>query len=425
MSTRRASTWLTYLIAGVTAASIAVAGGAPTTASEPAMLGAAPAATAIDPIVGQWSYQGGIVEVTGSNGNFAGRIVQATSFNQCVHQVGQQMWTIHGSNGSYSGTHVGFNLADCTDLPMSATFTLSDNGDGTLSLRLCAEAGCATLQRAVPPDTSPPDVTLDAPNGIVPLGRSFKVRWTVTDDSEEAKVTATMYSNGSEVFIDATDGLVEAKGATMVGTVDPVSGFPGPFYLCMSAEDAAGNKSVNWPQTECAWLSLEVALDQLPSVANGCGGAQWGDLAASVQNWLLDTKSYGGEEVNFRLACNQHDAGYAGITVYDPFLRKVVDFRKWSRLRVDNKFYDDLGTLCRKQLSSKVSKLNTFRCTRGLPLDKVLLTELAGKSPGALAYYEAVRAYAEAAFDTNVTRPGVQTDNNPPTWPEGGGRKNA
>ncbi len=42
-------------------------------------------ATQIDPIVGDWETQGGVIHVTGSGSDFTGVVTQATSFNQCTH----------------------------------------------------------------------------------------------------------------------------------------------------------------------------------------------------------------------------------------------------------------------------------------------------------------------------------------------------
>ncbi len=404
---------------------VGMLGAAPAQATGRAGRSATPAAASVDPIVGAWGYQGGVIQVTGSESQFIGVITQATSFNQCTHAVGQRIWTIRGSNGSYSGTHIGVNLPDCTDLPMAANWSLQDNGDGTYSLRLCAEAGCATLHRAG--DTTPPTILLEVPQGTVPLGRTFKVRWAVTDDSKEAVVTAVLYSGGTivEGYPTSTDGLIQATGKPHESTVDAAPrNYPGPFYLCMSAQDAAGNESPNAPQSTCRWLSLQVSLAALPDTANGCGGAQWGEWAGDVQNWALDTQKYGGRTVNFRAACNQHDAGYAGVTVYDNFIGRIIDFRTWTRARVDEKFQTDLRTLCHKYLGDHVSARTMSKCTNGPSWADFGIGTAVTTSPGAITYYEGVRAEAQAAFDTDVTVSGTQTSTNPVTWPEGGGRNN-
>ncbi|MDO8307757.1 MAG: hypothetical protein Q7V58_05280 [Actinomycetota bacterium] len=359
--------------------------------------------------------------MTGSGSDYTGIVTQATSFNQCTHPVGQRIWTLHGSGGSYSGTHIGVDFANCGELPMAATWNLTDNEDGTYSLRLCADAGCATLHRAA--DTSPPEITLQVPDRPIRAGKEFKVRWSVSDDSGEAQLNIALYSNGTVVegFSEASKGLVNATGKLMQGTVGAVSGWPGPFYLCMWAEDAAGNRSDNAPYSACGWVAIEVLLRQLPATANGCGGAQWGEWAAMVQNWLLDSQEYHGWKVEFRTACNQHDAGYAGITVKDPFRNGgIIDFREWTRSEVDSKFKDDLAALCRKWLKpAHLTAAQMDQCEEGPQLALV-----PGATPGAATYFEGVRAYARAAFDTNPTLQGVQTDNMPQTNPPGAGRDN-
>jgi hypothetical protein len=424
MRTRRSIWGVTAALgAGLLALTMGTAGAVPLPPAEAGTAAAlaGPTVDTPDPIVGQWSFQSGVVEVTGSGGSFSGQVVQPATFSSCTHPAGQRMWTINGSGGSYSGTHIGFNLADCTDLPMSASFSVTAEGD-TYSLTLCTDSGCATLHRAAPVDTSPPTVAVGGPKKIIGLGKTFTITYAVADDSGQASVALVLYSGGTQVYTESTDGLVVADATVRKGKLGPVSGYPGPFYLCMSATDAAGNSSVNAPNSACVWLSIQVPV---PLVSNGCGGAQYGETAESVQNWLLDTKVYGGETVNFRMACNLHDAGYGGATVADPFLKRVVDYRTWTRLQVDEKFRQDLSTLCRKYLSKHVSKLDRFRCTDGLGLDHIILTELALQSPGSRAYYEGVRAYAKDAFDTNMTIPGVQTDNMPTTNPPGGGRDNS
>lgn len=210
---------------------------------------------------------------------------------------------------------------------------------------------------------------------------------------------------------------VAASGSTLGGSFTTAGNGTGPYFFCFWAEDAAGNRSVNAPRSSCQWLSVQVPVAR---VANGCGGAQWGSFWASVQNWFLDSRKYGGYTVYFRMACNLHDAGYSGATVADPFSGKIIDFRTWSRLRVDNKFYDDIGTLCSKYLYNAAARKYLWRCQRGMPMDTV-----AGVvQPGALAYYQGVRSYAEDAYDADATVPGTQTVVPTGTVPTGGARSN-
>lgn len=272
-------------------------------------------------------------------------------------------------------------------------------------------------------DTKPPVVTLRVPGDIpgigdiIGIGAAVNVSWSVYDDSKQAKWTLTLYSGGAGVdYLSSHGRLVKALGDKQESRVDPGSG-DGPFYVCVSAADDAGNKT-----KLCKWLSIQVPV---PRVSNGCGGAQFGPGALAVQNWLLDTQEYGGVPVDFRVACNLHDAGYGGLTVYDPFFRRVVDYRTWTRADVDAIFRLHLRRLCHKYLDDhNVTDDQMWTCTEGLPLAQVSVTVAAGLSPGARAYFEGVREHALAAFDTDVTKPGTQTDNMPSTSPPGGGRNN-
>ena len=53
--------------------------------------------------------------------------------------------------------------------------------------------------------------------------------------------------------------------------------------------------------------------------------------------------------VNFRAACDMHDAGYDGGIVLDP-RRGYVDTRALSRRTIDDRFYDDLINSCNAQI---------------------------------------------------------------------------
>ncbi len=70
----------------------ALAGGAPTSAS--------------DPIVGLWSYRGGTLTVAAADGGFTGTVVKPLAFSaSCTHPAGERMWTITPGADGYAGTH--------------------------------------------------------------------------------------------------------------------------------------------------------------------------------------------------------------------------------------------------------------------------------------------------------------------------------
>lgn len=252
---------------------------------------------------------------------------------------------------------------------------------------------------------------------------SARVQFSVKDNSRKAKLTWTLYSDGTAAKHGGGSALRPATGAEQVTTVKAVNGFPGPYYVCLGAEDANGNKSRAWPNSSCGWVPLLVDLADSP-VINGCGGSQWGEFVAEAQALVLDVRTYGSTIVRFAEACNIHDAGYAGITVHDPISGRVIDFRKWTRQSVDELFLEDLRALCERRLEGRESVALVRGCKNGDPVAEALL--MVGASPpiGALTYFTAVRTFAGDAYDTNATMPGTQTNNRPTTWPPGGGRNN-
>ncbi len=73
--------------------------------------GLSPSAQAAQPIEAVWSFNGGQVAIhPGPAGTFIGTVVQATSFAQCSHPVGEEMWSglRVQPDGSYWGLHQWF-----------------------------------------------------------------------------------------------------------------------------------------------------------------------------------------------------------------------------------------------------------------------------------------------------------------------------
>ena len=100
--------------------------------------------------------------------------------------------------------------------------------------------------------------------------------------------------------------------------------------------------------------------------------------------------------VNFRAACDMHDAGYDGGWVLDPVNGVIVDTRGLSRLTIDNRFYNDLITLCNRQIGA-----NAF-------VARSLCYSIAA------TYYGAVRAAGFALFDASPGVPGLQSSGTRP-----------
>ena len=145
----------------------------------------------------------------------------------------------------------------------------------------------------------------------------------------------------------------------------------------------------------------------IESVSNGCGGAGWGDTLVRVQNYLGNTSRYADSNinplartypVNFKDACDLHDAGYAGAIVRDKLNGgRIVDFRTWSRERVDKKFLEDMRYLCKRQSpGTALTARKNCQSTGG------------NASVGAKSRFNFVRCWGSLLFDAAPERPGKQ-----------------
>lgn len=139
----------------------------------------------------------------------------------------------------------------------------------------------------------------------------------------------------------------------------------------------------------------------MAAVSNGCGGRGWAALE-KAQNYLGNrhtywqslTRSY---TVNFKPACDLHDAGYGGQTVPDAINGGTVDYRTWSRGHVDRKFLADMHTLCREKIPPSAANALEKCLSRGGPL-----------SIGSRALFDFVSKHGWRFFDADLTKPGIQ-----------------
>ena len=152
--------------------------------------------------------------------------------------------------------------------------------------------------------------------------------------------------------------------------------------------------------------AVEELVVAIESVSNGCGGPRW-DPVVNGENYLGNTSKYADSNinplartytVNFKDACDLHDAGYAGAVVRDKLNgNRIVDFRNWSRRRVDDKFLDDMRLLCARQLpKTTLTALKNCKSTGG------------NGSYGARSRYNVVRCWGNLVFDADPRRPGTQ-----------------
>lgn len=389
-------------------------------------------------IVGTWAVEGGLVEVkqdsSDSNFSWVGRIVQPLT-STCPFTVGEGVWFIRqGSPSTSQPLSSGF--AYYADPSSSGCYPQGDPVEfrwvNANTLNVVREvSGYAGLEYvplyaatrvggspdddgdddAVATDTSPPVIEAIGSSTPAPLGSKPSLQYRVTDDSGTARVRVALYSDGVVAFAGVTGGFRKATGQLQQATLkkDPTStGYFGPFYFCVWAEDKAGNRSAGWPESSCAWRPIEVDMKALVKAnkVNRCGPNN-GYASTIAWNLLLNVRTVGGIPVGFFPACNAHDAGYWGYAFRNPVTREVVDTRTWSRNEVDNRFRADLETLCARRLSDHPDLLAECQTSDTF---------------GATAYFIAVDYGGRGGFDADATRPGTQHELPASTNPVGGGR---
>jgi hypothetical protein len=365
---------------------------------------------------GVWHGGGHSVRITGTvQSGFTVTAAESWMVIGCPIPAGTLLSSYKpAGNGTFTATYLwteattvqGQDGVQCESSYRSETgiSAVQKNRGKTVVISGCSYAYCATLTRDTtdqPKDTKPPRVKA-FDRGFTQPGTIAPLRYTVTDDSKRATVHLRLFDGGRKVGSKRLSNIA-ATGDQRDWHV-LLGHRKGPMYYCVWAQDAAGNRSEDAPYSACGWISLIANVDD---VSNGCGGAQWGNFWEKVQNFFLDSQKYYGFRVDFRDACNAHDAGYGGFTVKDPVTHRVTDFRTWTRARVDQKFQSDLQTLCSRKIKGDSQKARMARqaCQFGPHLS---LTMPLADTAGATAYFEGVRTYAKAAFDADPMREGTQ-----------------
>lgn len=245
-------------------------------------------------------------------------------------------------------------------------------------------------------DTTPPTVRAIPIGKVLRIGTRYKQRYWVKDDSRKAYVYADLFDGGTKIRHAQSNGLTAANGTPGWADVTPGSKRKGPLEFCVHARDAAGNRSAKAPKSSCSWLDVLVPIK---NVSNQCGGAGW-DAVVAFENWVgnssdfYDNKLGESFTVDFRDACNIHDAGYGGATVRDILAgkrgnRPIVNFRKWSRRDVDDKFQADMKKICLRDIPKR-APLARYSCLTGT------------------GRYEAVRLVGGSFYDADLRTPGIQ-----------------
>jgi hypothetical protein len=141
------------------------------------------------------------------------------------------------------------------------------------------------------------------------------------------------------------------------------------------------------------------AMPMSPSVyGNGCT-EPGPNLLLDTSPLLVDPSPWAAPwvfVVNFRPACDMHDAGYDGGIVYHPFSGVVMDTRGMSRSSIDYLFYVDLMSSCNSQIGANAMVARS-QCYAQ-----------------ASVYYGSVRGFAASHFDASPDAPGLQSSGTRP-----------
>lgn len=395
------------------------------------------------PIVGTWSSSYGNVSVqsTGPTSYVGITTTPANFGNACTHPVGQQMWTMTGSGTSYSGTHVGFWLSDCSDNPGSATFTITENTPGTLTLVVdngytprptYTKPGTLVTPTPTPSPTpsataNPPEVWITAPSGLIRQRNgvvSFEVVIHVRGGGDLVNWQVNVYDGNNLQPLTYKYGPIYDNRGTDTRTAPfafkPRDGAPSAYFVCGYAIISAGGiKSVNAPWSSCSWLRVDQVLYGRWTNRKTCASP---DDASGAFAWMTSVRTYGGVRVDFRDACGMRDSGYRGIVVQEPLTKKWYDFRTWTRAQVDQLFAQLLDLACRTQIpNTRRYAQARAACRNGV--------EWTGGSPtgaiGARTFFSATRSAFQPYFDADLTAAGIQVSTNPAALPQGGQRDNS
>lgn len=100
-------------------------------------------------IEGVWAFESGQIAITAlSNGTFVGTVVDQTKFAECVHPVGEEIWTDMRvqPDGSYWGQHQWLFEGTCAKNPAPGptAWRVDEAADGSKSLQVCFSKPGAT-----------------------------------------------------------------------------------------------------------------------------------------------------------------------------------------------------------------------------------------------------------------------------------------
>jgi hypothetical protein len=357
-------------------------------------------------VTGNYTHDSGHITGTASGLTLTGRWDEAPT-RKGPNDAGSIRWTMKPDLRTFSGT-----------------WTYDGGGGGSwVGTRTSAPPTTTTPPTSTTEDTERPTVGSVAWPGVAKPGDRIQLGFTVKDNSGLAKVAISLYDGGGRGR-GAVLGPLKADGGRNSWNVTLSRGLKGPLYFCVWAQDAAGNKSAGAPTSDCKWIPLLVPIAK---VSNGCGGEGWDSIVA-IENYFGNVHTYKDSNknplaksytVNFKAACDLHDAGYGGQMVADSIRGGTINYRTWSRLAVDKKFWADMKILCDRQIKAQEPRGVTATVARAKCYG------VGGSaSIGSEWLYNKVRYWGNRFFDADLAKVGTQKAGRPSAKPWGAARLN-
>ncbi len=231
------------------------------------------------------------------------------------------------------------------------------------------------------------------PNPVVEQATSLNNAGVAAFQAGDYVRAATLFEQANELMPNVPyieKNLSNAKAREQLRKLDQLNALADPAAESVDAQaDVARPRP--WYPPNSATAPFPVAVIDIRQISNGCGG---GDISAKDR--FLDTATFLESNnplgnryvVNFRAACNLHDAGYSGAAVRDEINGGFVDYFGWNKDQVDAKFLADLRKLCEAQIP---------------PSAPVALSDCknnGGKtSAGAITYYSGVDTFGHMFWE--------------------------
>jgi len=347
----------------------------------------------------RWNGVSGAVSLAGT----------ATKTSQLNGTWSNSLPAVAGGFADASGTF-GFAIRDAgTAYDISGAIDGNHTGEMLLSAwrqKSAAPPATTTTARTTTkpaPPASRPTVLAFAPSGYQHPGETVELWFTVKDASGKATAHATLFQDGAEVRRAVGTGT--ATGQKWSWKALLATNLKGPLYFCAWAENAAGAKSAGAPKSSCKFLKMEVPIAR---VSNGCGGEGW-KTVVEWENYFGNSHSYVDSNidplatsytVDFKPACDLHDAGYAGVTVADAINGGVIDFHDWTRFQVDHNFWHNMMELCDRKIPASATVARQKCHGYG--------SRYTPTSIGSEMLFSIVRSIGNSFFDADLTKPGLQ-----------------